>query len=226
MARVNALPAKTNGTEKLRLILADAHPLALKGMQHVLESESDFVVVACCSTAAETVETAIEHHPDVLILDFHLPDRGSMRVLQEIATSAPQTRVVLLASSLGEHETLEAVRLGVKGIVLTELAVASLAHSVRRVARGQMWIENGSFAGVVSRLARHDTQMHDLRQRLTRREMEVVQLVAEGLRNKDITARLAISEGTVKIHLHNIYGKLGTNDRVQLALRARDERIA
>src|SRR3954466_7323433 len=95
MARVNALPANRSGAEKLRLVLADGHPLALRGMQHVLESESDFLVVACCSEAAETVAAVVAARPDVLVLDFHFPDHGAMTVLRELEARAPHTRVVL-----------------------------------------------------------------------------------------------------------------------------------
>ena len=161
--------------------------------------------------------------PTVLVLDLRLPRNGGLAVLRALAQERIATRVVLLTASISESEMTEAIRLDVKGIVLKEMTARLIVQCIQHVGRGGTWFENESMGAVVERLIRRETGMRELGQRLTPRELQVLRFVAGGLRNKEITARLDITEGTVKIHMHNIYEKLGVRDRVQLALRARDE---
>ncbi len=222
---VRAPVLESNAGERIGLTLAGGYPIELWGMRHVFGAEPDIEVLDYCTSGDETVAAIAARNPAVLVLDLQLPP-GGMAVLHELARRHPSTRVVLLATRVSDDVMLEAVRLGVKGVVLKDMPTGLLVQCVRRVARGFTWIENGSCTRVVDRMARHDATVRDLSKRLTRRELQILQLVAEGLRNKDITAKLAIAEGTVKVHLHHIYGKLGLNDRLKLALRTRDERIA
>lgn len=208
------------------LVLAESHPLMLQAMQHLFQAEPDLHVVAACTKDDEVVAAVVNHTPDVLVLDLRLPRRGGLAVLRDLAPRRLPTRIVLLCSSIREREMTEAVRLGVKGVLLKEMAPRFFVQCVRRVQDGAMWIENHGFGEVVERIVRSEPTLRDASPRLTPRELEVVRLVADGLRNKEITTRLNITEGTVKIHLHNIYEKIGTNDRLQLALRARDEGLA
>jgi DNA-binding NarL/FixJ family response regulator len=205
------------------LVLADGHPIVLQGMQHLFQAEPDLQVFAACESDDDTVDAVLRYEPDVLVLDLRLPRRGGLAVLRNLARRRLATKVVLLATSIREREMTEAVRLGAKGVVLKEMAPRFFVQCIRQVHGGAMWIENRGFGQIVERIVRCAPNLREAGRRLTPRELEIVQLVADGLRNKDITARLKITEGTVKIHLHNIYEKIGTNDRLQLALLARDE---
>lgn len=225
MARASA-PSIPPGTDaKVSLVLASAHPVVLQGLKHVFDAEPDLDVVGCCATESEMMEAVISRTPAVLVLDFELPRRGGMAVLDELVRRGVSTHVVLLASQITDDEVFEAVRIGAKGVVLREMTAPVLVQCIRHVSRGEMWLENRSFPAVVERLVRSHHRMRGLREQLTPRELQILQLVGEGLRNRDITARLDITEGTVKIHIHNIYVKLGANNRLQLALLARDERL-
>jgi DNA-binding NarL/FixJ family response regulator len=209
--------------DPIRLVLADNHPIVLEGMQHLFRSEPGLNVLEVCSNDEETLDAVARHEPAVLVLDLRLPPRGGLAILRALAQRGLFTRVVIAAASIRESEMTEAVRLGAKGVVLKEMAPKFFVQCIRQVHKGGIWIENRCFGQAVERIVRCKPTLLEGGRRLTPRELEVVRLVADGLRNRDIVTRLAISEGTVKIHLHNIYEKLGTNDRVQLALRARDE---
>jgi DNA-binding NarL/FixJ family response regulator len=204
------------------LVLADGHPLVLRGMQHLFQAERGFAVQACCTDDEEVLAAAVQHQPDVLVLDPHLPGRGALVLLRRLTILQPTLRVVLLATALSKRQVAEAVRVGVRGVVLKDMPPALLVECVRRVHDGETWIENGSCADLVQRLVHRDIGRRNIVQQLTPRELEVVRLVGDGLLNQDITARLDITEGTVKVHLHSIYEKLKIKTRVQLALCARD----
>lgn len=216
----NTVWSETSG---IGLVLADGHPIVLRGLQHVFQAEADLHVIASCTNDEETLEAVIRSEPAVLVLDSRLPRRGGLGVLRDLARRRLPTRVVLLAGSIRETEMTEAVRLGVKGVVLKEMPLRFFVQCIRHVHSGAMWIENRDFGQVVERIVRCKPTLREGSRRLTNRELEIVRLVADGLRNNEIKTKLAITEGTVRIHLHNIYEKIGTNDRLQLALRARDE---
>ena len=208
---------------KAWLVIADGHPIVLRGLEHLLAAESDFEVLAGCTTAPQALDAVLKHDPDVLVLDLRLPPHGGLPLIRELARRNRSTRVVLLTSSVTEDEVMDAVRAGVKGVALKEMAPQLLLECVRRVHRGGSWLETGSIGAVVERMRRHATTLHGLKARLTRRELEILHLVADGFQTREMTARLHITEGTVKIHLHHIYGKLGMNSRLQLALCARGD---
>jgi DNA-binding NarL/FixJ family response regulator len=211
--------------ERISLVIADAHPIVLEGMQHLFRKERDLKVLACCATAEETLSAVERHHPAVLVLDLHLPARGGLATLRSLPnTHCP--RVILVAGSIGKDTMAVALHLGVRGVVLKEMPSDLIVKCVRQVHQGALWLEHTSAFAALNRLLRQGSELERLKHSLTRRELEVLQLVAGGLRNKDITGRLKITEGTVKIHLHNIYVKLGARDRVDLVLRAREGALA
>ncbi len=219
---VPALPERSAQLrEQIRLVLADAHPIVLEGMRHLFRKERDLKVLACCASEEETLSAVERHRPAVLVLDLHLPPRGGLATLRNLPTSHGP-KVVLAAGSIPQDEIANALHLGVRGVVLKEMTPDLIVKCIRQVHQGAMWLEHTSAFAVMNRMLRRESDLERLKHSLTRRELEVLQLVAVGLRNKDITGRLKITEGTVKIHLHNIYGKLGARDRVDLVLRARE----
>ena len=200
----------------IRLILADDHPLVLDGLRHLFEQEPDMRVVARCGDGEAALRAVREHRPDILVLDLNMPRLGGMEVLRRLAREGLGVRAVLLTADIGEDELLEAVRLGVRGIVLKEMAPDLLVRCVRTVHGGGQWLEQHATGRALERLLAREASRTQLKD-LTLREIELVRFANEGLRNKEIAARLGISEGTVKIHLHRVYEKLGVTSRVELA---------
>jgi DNA-binding NarL/FixJ family response regulator len=210
----------------IRLVVADDHPLILAALEQLFALERGFQVLACCRNAADTIKALHHYQPDVLILDIHMPGKDGLAVLREMQQEQCATRVVVLTASLKENELLEAVRLGVRGVVLKEMAPHLLVQCVRQVHDGGQWLERYTASRALDTLLRHQDGMCAMTGLLTSREVEIVRLVARGLRNKGIADALSISEGTVKIHLHNIYKKLLLDSRLALTLYAQDKGLA
>ena len=207
----------------IRLVLADDHPLILEALANLLRAEDGFEVVAACASGAEALAAVRRHLPDVLILDLRMPDLDGLAVLRAMASEPLPTRTILLTAAAEESEVLEAIRLGVAGVVLKEMASGSVVQCVRKVHAGELWLEKRSAARILEKLARRDGAARDAVGLLTHREQEIVSMIRRGLRNKDIAARLSIREQTVKVHLSNIYAKLGVDGRLALLRYAEDK---
>jgi DNA-binding NarL/FixJ family response regulator len=205
-------------------VLAEGFPLLLEGMRHVFESESGFRVLATCVDGAETLRAVRAHHPDVLVVDLEMPG-GGLRILRELAAGRCGTRVVLLAAAIGEGVMLEAMRLGAQGIILKSMTRQLLIQCVRKVHRGGAWVEKVSMSRALEQLLRHEAGYRHAAALLSPREMEVVRLLVNGRSNKEIADTLSISDGTVKVHLHHVYEKLGVKGRLELTLYARDKAL-
>lgn len=210
------------GSQKIGVVFADPHPILLHGMRYLLKPAPDLRILACCMNDEEALAEVRRHQPSLLILELNLPRKGGLAVLRELADLRVRTRPILLTGSISAQDMTQAMRLGVRGIVLKSMPPELLIECLRQVHRGSMWLEKASIGAVVQEMLHRENGLHELRQRLTPRELQVLHLVAIGTGNKDITAKLNISDGTVKIHLHNIYEKLGIRNRLQLALFARD----
>lgn len=204
----------------IRLALVDDHPIVLDGLEQLFATEPDLEVVARATNGETAVRLLQEFRPDVLILDLAMPGRDGIWVMQQASALALPTRVVLLTAHIDEQQLVEAVRLNVAGMVLKEMAPRLLVECVRKVHAGERWLERHAVARAMERRVRRESEAQRLAGLLTPRELEIVRLAAEGLRNREISTRLSITEGTVKIHLHHIYEKLGVNGRSQLILYA------
>jgi DNA-binding NarL/FixJ family response regulator len=207
----------------IRLVLADDHPLILDGLENLFHLEQDFKVVARCLDGMETMQAVHRHRPDVLILDIRMPGKDGLEVAREMRKEKLPTRVVLLTAELDEDELLESLRLGVQGIVLKEMAPQLLVQCIRKVHAGEQWIEPRSARQALEKMLRREAGARDIATVLTPREIDMVRMVARGLRNKEIAGKLSISEGTVKVHLHNIYEKLKVEGRLALLRYAQEK---
>jgi DNA-binding NarL/FixJ family response regulator len=205
----------------IRLVLADDHILILHSLDLLLRQEPDFQVVACCRDGEETLHAVRQFRPDILLLDISLLEMDSLAVLRELRQAELPTRVVLLTAEVDEDNLLEAMRLGVGGLVLKELAVPLLIQCIREVHAGEQWLERGSVSRAVGKMLQREAGAREVAKILTPRETEIVRLVASGLRNKEIADKLALSEGTVKSHLHHSYEKLHVDSRIALLRYAR-----
>jgi DNA-binding NarL/FixJ family response regulator len=207
----------------IRLVVADDHPIILDGLEVLFRMEQDIQVVARCVNGEEALQAVRQHRPDILILDIRMPGKDGLAVLREMRDTDLSTQVVLLTVALEEDETLEALRLGVRGVVLKVMAPQMLVQCVRKVHAGEQWLERRSVGRALEKLLSREAGAREVAGVLTPREIEVVRMVAAGFRNKEIGDKLSISEGTVKIHLHHIYEKLHLTGRLELARYAQDK---
>ena len=206
----------------IRVALADDHPLILDGLEALFRG-AGFEVVARCRDGEQALRAVREQAPDVLVLDLRMPRLGGLEALRAMREEGLATRVVVLTAEAEDEEIVEALRLGVRGVVLKEMASEMLVKCVQRVHEGGSWLERVSAGRALDRLVQGEEARREVASTLTPRESEVVRLVADGLRNKEIAERLGIVEGTVKIHLHRAYEKLGVDSRLALAVHLRDK---
>jgi DNA-binding NarL/FixJ family response regulator len=204
----------------LSVVLADPHHVFLLGMEQVLASEPDLQVLARCTTAEETLQSVRRHRPDLLVLDLHLPDRHGLQVIRDLKGDSLPTRFVILTAAIDDEQALEALRLEVQGVVLKNMPPHLLVQCLRKVHAGGQWLEKQSVGRAVEKMLRREAGARRLATILTPREIETVRLVAEGRSNREIAGKLGLQEGTVKIYLHNVYKKLGIDNRVDLTLYA------
>lgn len=207
----------------IRVVLVDDHPIVLQGLQHLFERHDEFRVVACCPDADGALAAVRRHRPDVLVLDLRMPGRSGLDVLRTLANERIACRAVLLTAAISDDQVLEAVQLGAAGLVLKESPPEALLECVRHVHRGEQWIDRDTVTRALSTIRDREAAESEAAHTLTPREIEIVRMVAQGLRNRAIAERLSISEGTVKVHLHNIYEKFGVNGRLELLLTAQQK---
>lgn len=207
----------------IRLIVADDHPLILGGLESLFALESDFETLEACTDGVGALDAVRRLLPDVAVLDVRMPGMGGLEVARAIRGEKLPTRLVLLTGELDDEEMIEAVRLEVHGIVLKEMASKFLVQCVRKVHAGGQWIERHTAKQALELMLRRETGAREAAAALTSRERDLVRMVAGGLRNREIAVKLFISEGTVKVHLHNIYEKLNIDGRMALLRYAREK---
>jgi DNA-binding NarL/FixJ family response regulator len=210
----------------ITLVLADDHPVVLWGLDSLLAVEKDFKILAHCLDGEQTLNAVRKYKPDILVLDIRMPGKDGIAVLREMRKEKLATRVVLLTAELDDDELAEAVRLGVRGLVLKELAAKLVVQCLRQVHAGELWLEKRSVSSALEKLLQGEAGKLAVAQVLTNREIEIVKQVALGLHNAEVAKHLFISEGTVKMHLHNIYEKLHLDSRIKLSRFAQQKGLA
>jgi two-component system nitrate/nitrite response regulator NarL len=195
------------------LVVADGDPVVLLGLSTLLGQEPDFKVIAMCKEGDAALEAILKYSPTIALLDLNLPKMSGLEVLARASMQMPATRVVFFTSSTKHRGVLVAVRRGARGIITKESLADTLIRCLRRVSSGQRCLPRALMMKERQRLS----QIAAINATLTAREREVVRIAAEGLCNKRLAARLGISEGTAKLHLHHVYSKTGTSSRSALA---------
>jgi DNA-binding NarL/FixJ family response regulator len=210
----------------VRILLADDHPIVRDGLKKLLQLEEDFEVVGEAGDGREVLEKCHELDPDVLLLDLRMPNLDGLSALQALQQTNKRTRVIILTASEDKNEFVQAMKLGCSGIVLKQTAPDLIVKSIRKVNSGEIWLDSLTTAAVMRQFS---TGLESAgggggkgreRSPLSAREREIVALVAQGYKNKEMAEKMFISEQTVKNHLHNIFDKLGVSDRLELALYA------
>jgi DNA-binding NarL/FixJ family response regulator len=195
----------------------DDHPVVLRGVVALLNEDKAFKVIASCTNGAEAIDTIRNLRPDLALLDMNMASPNGLQILKALVAENIPTRVVFLAAFLSDQEIVAATTGGAYGIVLKETAPETLISCLHVVAAGQKWLPAKLVDGALERTLESHEQIDRVEQLLTGREIEVMLKVAEGLPNKEVGSQLNISEGTVKIHLHSIYTKVGVSNRTSLA---------
>jgi DNA-binding NarL/FixJ family response regulator len=202
------------------VVIADRHPVVQQGLTRVLESESDFEVVACCSDGRNCIEALRNLAPDIAILDIAMPSLTGLEILAITNSENLATRLVFFTASVADHELVMSAAAGAYGVLLKDVAPEILLQSLRQVAEGQRLLPLSSSNPLVPRAQENIAIAENVLTVLTDRERQIMHLVSEGLSNKEIGRRLNIADGTIKVHLHHIYQKLEISNRTVLAALA------
>lgn len=199
----------------IRVMLTDDHPIVRDGLSAVLELQPDIEVVGEAGDGPEAVEKARELKPDVVLMDLQMPGFSGAEATRRILAESPQTRVLILTAYDSDEGILEAVRAGASGYLLKGALRTELVQAIRVIAAGGSLLQ----PALVARLLDHRTP-EGTHETLTEREHEVLAMVVEGLRNKEISDRLGIAERTVKFYTGIIFQKLGVTSRTEAAAAA------
>lgn len=203
----------TKRRQTVLLLIADDHPVFLQGLAEVFRPHSDIKVVAQCRDGVAAMNAIRELAPNIAMIDISMLGLGGLDVLAAVTTEKLDTRIMFLTAAVTDAEITNAISGGAKGIVFKSSSPDEITRSVRKVAAGKYQFPK-DLANAVRK--RHAKRQRPLKQ-LTPRESEVTRFVIKGLSNKEIGRQMQVSEGTVKIHLHNIYKKLGVANRTTLA---------
>lgn len=216
----------TKGKTPVRILIADDHAIFRDGLRKLFDGTDEVAIVGEASNGNECVKMLAKLKPDILLLDLRMPEKDGLGVLEEINFDSMTTRVIVLTAAEDDRDVVRAMRLGARGVVLKQSASDLLLKSIKKVHDGEIWLDNRMTAEVIDAFKRSaETGQRRDKPLLSEREKEIVQLVAQGFRNREIGEKLFISEQTVKNHLHNIFDKLGVSDRLELALYAIHHRL-
>ncbi|HKL25591.1 MAG TPA: response regulator transcription factor [Desulfuromonadales bacterium] len=204
----------------IKIVAADAQPVFLLGLKQLFSTVNQIDLAVCCQTAQAARQAIDEHDPDILLVDIRLQDYDGLRLISDLSNEHALLKTVILTDSLNDQQTIEALRLGVQGMVLKTMPVSLLLQCLQKVAAGGQWLEKKSIGKAFELMLRKEAGARRVATILTERETEIMCLVATGLSNLQIAEKLVLSLGTVKIHIHNIYSKLGVKNRVDLTLYA------
>lgn len=201
----------------IEIMIADDHSMIREGLKQLLELEGDMKVVAEASNGKECLKIIGEVRPDVLLLDINMPEKNGLEVLEELNLTKKRPKILILTVHNEVDYLLKAVEIGVDGYVLKDSESAELKKAIQTVVSGETYIQPDLIPALNSKRVERDSDKDKI-DNLTRRELQVLKLLAVGSYNKEIAEKLGISERTVKNHVSNIFKKLEVTDRTQAAV--------
>ena len=209
--------------DAIRVLLVDDHAVVREGLRNFLALQDGLEIVGEASDGDEAIEQAQRLQPDVILMDLVMPGLDGIGAMRQLRTRTPASRVIVLTSFLEDERVLPAIQAGAAGYLLKNVAPAELARAIRAAHAGEAIIDPTAAARLVHAIADDARPRIEEPERLTRRERDVLELIARGQSNKRIALELGISEKTVKTHVGHLLAKLGVTDRTQAALMAVEE---
>lgn len=208
----------------IRIAVVDDHEIVREGLKSILQSEPDFEVVAVAGTA-DDLSALVDHVlPDVVLLDARLPGISGAEACHRLVASHPDVAVLIVSTYADEHLVDECIKAGAKGYVIKDIEQFTLKESIRAVHAGGGAVSPSVAAKVLDRLRSHEqAPTPELPMPLSDTQLEIVRLISSGLSNREIAARVHLSENTIKSHVQEVFRKLGVDNRVEAALRASQE---
>jgi DNA-binding NarL/FixJ family response regulator len=198
----------------ITIVIADDHPVVRDGLRGMLKSQSDFELVGEAANGEDAVRLALELEPDVMLVDLRMPVMDDVSAIREIKEHTPAVHVLVLTTYDSDADILPAIEAGATGYLLKDTSSEELYRAIRAAARGEAILSPTVAARLMGQVR------IQAEERLSERELEVLQLVSEGASNSEIASRLHISQATVKSHLVHIFGKLGVTDRTSAVTTA------
>lgn len=198
----------------IRLLIVDDHPVVRNGLVSMFAAEPGFEVLGEAADGSDAVRRARGLDPDVILMDLRMPGMDGVSAIRELAAARSRARVLVLTTYDTDSDVLSAIEAGATGYMLKDAPPAELFRAVRAAAEGKSMLSPAVATRVVGQMRRGEEEP------LSQRELEVLELVAQGVSNRDAAARLFISEATVKTHLVHVYAKLGVNDRAAAVAEA------
>jgi DNA-binding NarL/FixJ family response regulator len=219
---------KADGKPSVRIVIADDHAILRDGLRRLLESKPGFEVVAEAADVREAIEQVSRLTPDILLLDMAMPNVTGLAALEELGKKQTSTKVILLTALIDKKDTVTALQLGARGVVLKESATELLLKCIETVLAGHYWVGRGAVADLIETLRDMSSGNSANKPRsygFTKRELEIIGAIVDGDTNKHIAKRFSISEDTVKHHLTSIFDKAGVSTRLELGLFAIHHKI-
>ena len=208
----------------IKILIVDDHTVVRDGLSTMLRRESDFVVVGEAVNGKDAVDKAAQINPDVVLMDLRMPEMDGVEAMRRIGMMSKAVKFIVLTTYDSDEYIFDAISAGAKGYLLKDASREELFQAVRAVSRGESLIEPGVAAKLLDRLAQLSRKQDEVAppagDSLSAREIEVLQLIARGSANKDIAAKLSISESTVKTHVANIFTKLDVSHRTEAVTHA------
>ena len=206
-------------TDTIHVLLADDHDLVRGGLRAALRNHADFSVVGEARDGEEAVREALRLRPDLIVMDVRMPRLSGIEACREIRTEFPEANILMLTSYADEKAVMAAIVAGASGFMLKEVQTTELVEAMRVVGGGGKILDPASSAAIIDQIRRGNviTEEDRLAQQLTERELRILDLISEGLTNREIGEQLFLSEKTVKHHVSDILGKLGFTRRVEAA---------
>ncbi|HXW00131.1 MAG TPA: response regulator transcription factor [Anaerolineae bacterium] len=210
----------------IRVLIADDHPVVRRGLGSLINIRSDMKLVGEAVDGAEAVDKARLLKPDVILLDLIMPRKGGLEAIGEIKQENPEARILVLTSFADDDKVFPVIKAGALGYLLKDSPPEMLIQAIHDVYRGESSLHPTIARKLIRELNQPPADLPPTEEPLTRREMEVLRLVARGQSNQEIATELVISEGTVRVHVSNILSKLHLANRTQATLYALQEGLA
>jgi DNA-binding NarL/FixJ family response regulator len=207
--------------DRVSVVVVDDHSMVAEGIAGLIRAEPDLEVVGSAASVAECLAVVERTRPNVVLMDFHLPDGNGAEATKAIKERWPDVSVIMLTGSGADEALAKAIEAGCAGFLVKELRGPMLASAIRAVNRGELVIHAGAMRGALPNLQRATAPPHDL----TRRELDVLSLLSQGASTQSVAAELYLSHNTVRNHVRNILSKLGGHSKLEAVAIALRERI-